>query len=250
MMSWKDTRIDPIDPRTKILWMILISSLAISSNSIAALGILILSAVPVWIMAGKLKHIAIDVTKGMIQFILFLAASQMIYQWITLGKLGQGVVEQTIIQIMKVYLMITASVLLFETTGFEEIATAIRTLKIGNKPHGWNQIIESLAFTIGLAFQFVPLLQRKLKKMVEVRRARGIGINEGNPLERAKNYLSMGIPLIVQTLEILKNTFLALLNYSYSPAKKRSQFRRIKFHLIDGIAIAVLAIFTVVFISF
>lgn len=250
MISVKGLKDIKIDPRVKILWMVLVSSLAISSKSVAKLGILIILGIPVWIMAGKLKYIAIDVTKGMIQFILFLSISQVIYQWITIGHLGWEVGQQAIIQIMRVYLMITSSVLLFETTGFEEIATAIRSLKIGDKPHGWNQFIEGLAFTIGLAFQFIPLLQRKLEKMVEVRRARGVGVDEGNLFQRGKKYLTMGVPLIVQTLEIVKNTFLALLNYSYSPVKKRSQFRRVRFHLIDGIVIALMAIFTVFFTSF
>ena len=58
--SLKDTR---IDPRTKILWMVLVSSLAISSKTISALGILILSSIPVWIMARKEKYILIDTTK-------------------------------------------------------------------------------------------------------------------------------------------------------------------------------------------
>lgn len=207
-------------------------------------------AIPVWWRAGKLKYILVDVSKGILQFILFLAVSQIAYQWITLGSLGWEVVEQTTIQIMRVYLMITSSVVLFQTTGFEEIATAIRTLKIGTKPHGWNQFIEGLAFTIGLAFQFIPLLERKIHQMVEVRRARGIGIDEGNLLERGKKYLTMGIPLIIQTLELVKNVFLALLNYSYSPGKERTQYREIHFKQLDFVAMVLISKATLLIYSF
>lgn len=233
-----------------MLWMICISLLAIKFQSVARLGILIILAIPVWMIAGKLKFIIIDVSKNMFQFVAFLAASQLVYQWVKFGMLGWEAVEQALIQVMRVYIMITTSIILFQTTEFEEIATAIRTLKWGQESNIWNQLIEGTAFTVGLAFQFIPLLQRKLKEMIEVRRARGIGVNEGGVLERAKKYLNMGIPLVVQTLEIIHNTFLALLNYSYSPGKKRSRYRRIKFHLIDGIAMAVLAIITAMFVSF
>lgn len=228
-----------LDPRVRLLWMFLTSAVAIYHNSLVILGLIILSVLPVWIMANNLR-LLVKTTRSVIPFLLFIIVTRLLSIWIYKGFiLDADTLTLVIGQIMKVYVMVTSAVLLFQTTSYEEVALSLRSFK--RKKHGrWNIFMERVAFVFGTAFQFIPLLTNELSTMVEVRRARGDGITEGKSLEKAKKMVLMGFPLINRAFDIIKNLLLSLINYNYDSSRPRTQYRSLQFFAIDIAALGVL----------
>ncbi|MCL4384327.1 energy-coupling factor transporter transmembrane protein EcfT [Patescibacteria group bacterium] len=225
-----------LDPRVRIIWMFLLSALTLHFMEPLPLLLVVLSIIPVWLLARRFLMLVSKVTPKAIAFMLFLAVTQSISQLIMTHTVNPNVLA---IQMERVYVMVTASVLLFQTTNYSQITAAIRSLKPRNPESKLAPFIESAAFTVGIAFQMIPTILTEIATMAQVRRARGEAITEGKALERAKKSLRLGMPLVNRMIDVIKNINLALTNYAYSNRRRRTQFRIIRFSLMDYAALLV-----------
>ncbi len=249
-MDTKQTSFETLDPRVRLFWMFSLSAIALHFHTVAPLLVVIATLVPIWALSGRVGFMIRRVSIRLIPFLAFLAVIQMLTAWISHGTPWSVVTMQTVgTQILRVYIMITASVLLWETTSFEEVSEAIRCVKRGIEKSRWNSFVESLAFAVGMAFQFVPVVKNELDTMIAVRRARGEGITEGGSIAQARKMVRMGVPLLSRVFEYIKNLMLALLNYSYSPFRPRTQYVRLRYNWQDWIATTCIVVYAVMAFS-
>lgn len=220
--------------------MSLISILALRFNNISELGIIIVTLIPVWLLAKRGKFF-ISSTINLIPFLGFLAILQIVINGISTGDiLAKDVVYRACVETMRFYSMLISALLIFQTTDFAEIGASIRSLKTSEDPIFWNKLIEIFAFVLSTGYQMVPLLNREIVLIAEVQRAKGVGVTEGNRIQQAQKLVRMGTPLFLRTMELVKNTALALINYSYSPLRVRTSYRVLRFSHKDWLALSVL----------
>jgi energy-coupling factor transport system permease protein len=227
--SWFGRR----DPRVKIGWMFLLSAVVVYAHNIALIGVLLATNLIVWILAQQALLLS-KTTLRLIPYLLFLFCIQLIVVWISRHQfLTPEALYQAALAVLRFYIMLTSAVLFFQTTEFWELMAAFRSVKWKRMPNIWNQAVETFGFIIATAYQMVPLILKELETIVLAQRARGIDIRSGNRFQQVKKLVRMGVPLFGQTIELVKNTSIAVLNYGYSPWRERTQFRNIRCNLAD-----------------
>lgn len=251
---------EQLDPRNRIMWMFLVSTIVITRGSIAEEILVVLSMFPVWVM-GKRAKTMLEASLKMIPFMAFLYATQLVTTFLSQGGVNQGSFIKALGDVMKFYVMASSAIFLFETTDAAEISLAIRSFKLGVKRlqairqskilrvlEGWNKLVEVFAFIMGTSFQLVPMMKAEIQQVIMVQRARGAGI-EGNKIEQLRRLARITTPLFSRSLEMVKATIMALLNFCYSPLVPRTSFRFLKFTQKDWLAL-VLMLFTIAVLVF
>jgi len=239
-----------LDPRTKILWVLLLNTAVMTQNSILGLSIIAgLLLVPAILLAERANE-TLRTIVNMIGYLVFLVIIQIVVKVVSGGGIALETVFFALAVVCRFLIMIVSAILLFATTDSSDIGRAIRTLKRGGKR--WDSLVEVFAFIMSSSYQLVPLFLSEIEEMVQVMRARGIGVREGSKISQVKGLLGMTVPLFNRTLEVLKNTIIAILNYGYDPSAPRSQYVLLHVQARDylvifyAIAISILASFQVI----
>lgn len=210
-----------LDPRTKILWVFFLNSAIMTQHTILGLSLTAsLLLVPAVILAKRTKETIVDIVH-MTGYLFFLAVIQTVVKVLSGGGLSSETILFAVTEVCRFLIMIISAMLLFATTDSADIGRAIRTLKKGGGR--WDSWIESFAFIMSSSYQLVPLFLGEIEEIVQVMRGRGIGVREGSKISQVKGLLGMTIPLFNRTLEVLKNSIIAILNYGYDPFVPRSQ---------------------------
>lgn len=234
-----------LDPRVRLLWMLVMSVLAMIWIRPEPLTLLIFTLVPVWI-AAKLTKSMIASSIRLIPYLFFLLLLQVVPRFIFGGldevylfrfwgmdlspeELMKGVVET-----LRFFIMLQSAQVLLQTTDFGELTAGIRQA-IPFEVKGTKRFTEIIAFLLGIAYQSVPLLAAEINTMAEVQRARGVDVTKGGRLQQVKKLVRMGVPLFIRSLELAKGSSLALLNYAFSPTQTRSVYRELKMKRPDWI---------------
>jgi energy-coupling factor transport system permease protein len=104
--------------------------------------------------------------------------------------------------------------------------------------------VRDLAMVITIAITFIPLLFEEADHIVKAQAARGIDYASKNILRRARNYLSLFVPLFLKSFRRAETMALALEIRGYSSTKKRTYMNQLKISLIDLWAVcATIALF-------
>lgn len=241
-----------IDPRVRLLWMLVISILAMVSSRPESLVLLILTLIPVWILAKSVK-LMVYLSVRLMPFLLFLLMLQLIPRFIFGGisedylfriwqmDLSDEEIRKGIVETLRFFAMLQSAQVLLATMDFGELTSAIR--QVAPRIGVVDRFLGVFAFILGIAFQSLPLLSGELETIVEVQRSRGVDVTKGGRLQQVKKLVRMGVPLFVRSLELAKGTGLALLNYAFHPTKPRSIYHRLRMEKTDWL-FAILIIVT------
>jgi len=242
-----------LDARVRLFWMLIVSILAMLWSRPEALLILSATLMPVWV-ASRLTKQMLRSTIRLTPYLFFLLLLQLVPKFIFGGQsetylfrfwgmdisrieLMKGVVET-----LRFYIMLQAGQVWLSTMDFGEMSAGIRQALPTKKGGTADRIMATIAFLLSIAYQFVPLIAGEMQTMVEVQRARGVDIARGNRLKQVKNLVRMAIPLFIRSLELVKNTGLALLNYAFQ-IQERSIYRNLQMENSDWIAMTVMLCF-------
>lgn len=174
----KNTIIHNLDPRSKMLFVILLSFLIFISNNIITLC-LILFLVMITAYIAKSVSQLLRMLKGILPWIIFI----FVVNYFTSEK---GILIATTISLKFAALAIVFT-LFFITTSPEDFMLALNKLGL---PYEY-----TLAFT--MAMRFVPSLARDLQIIIDAQKSRGLELEKGNFIERIKRYIPILVPLIV-----------------------------------------------------
>ncbi|OGV89655.1 hypothetical protein A2Z41_00905 [Microgenomates group bacterium RBG_19FT_COMBO_39_10] len=234
-----DSPFGKTDPRVRLLWMGIMSVLAMICSKPESLFLLTLTLVPVWLLSKSVKRMT-QVSIRLTPFLLFLLLLQLGPKFLSGGiGLSYEEIARGIGETLRFFVMLQSAQVLIATTDFGELTGAIRQLaprRIGILDKG----LGVFAFVLGIALQSLPLLSAELTTIVEVQRARGIEVTKGGRLQQAKKLLRMGLPLFVRSLELAKGAGLALLNYAFHPLRQRSIYHKLEAGRADWVAAVIL----------
>jgi energy-coupling factor transport system permease protein len=101
--------------------------------------------------------------------------------------------------------------------------------------------VRDLAMVITIAITFIPLIFEESDRILKAQTARGINYASKNILRRARNYLSLFVPLFLNSFRRAEALALALEIRGYSSTKTRTYMYELKLSMIDFWAIATTA---------
>lgn len=230
-----------LDPRIKLLWSVCVSIIATRLTSLPAMAIFfVVAMLPVWVMSkGVIRFLLASLKLS--GLLLFLAVFQLLTAWMNgKGFLTDETFRQTGTIVFRFYLVIMSAMVLFQAMDFAEFSAAIRSAKSSRAPRRWNIAIEVAAFTLGSAFQMVPILFEEMKTVVMVQRARGVGVTEGTKLQQVRKLLRMGMPFFFRVMEVARQGAIALKTSGYQVAAPRSQHRVLTLSAIDRLVLVLI----------
>lgn len=230
----KDSVVDGLDPRIRLIWMLAISTIVLRYREVPPVLVVIASQVLVWILARRVVSM-LRASVGIGAFMLFVAVLQFLAGLLT--ESWQIALYRASLEALRYFVMASAAVVLFQTTDATEIGAALRKFKHRRAPNMWNTLAEGFAFAVSFAYQLIPLIAREISGIAEVQRARGVGVREGTRMQQVRKLLSMTGPLFTRTLDLVRTGSLAMLNYGYSPLTPRTNYLELRYRLRDWIAL-------------
>ena len=235
-----DTVVHKLDPRTKILLVIVYIVALFEAKGWIGYGVMTL----VTILCSAIsrihpKHIFKGL-KPMIFLIAFTAALNIFYTTGTPVLPGWPItwegIERAVKMILRIILLITGTFLLTYTTspmaltdGMERLLDPLK--KIGLPVH-------EITMMMSMALRFIPTLIEETDKIMSAQKARGADFENGNLLQRAKALLPILVPLFVSSFRRADELAVAMESRCYHGGSGRTRMKQLHFQALDLWALA------------
>ena len=143
--------------------------------------------------------------------------------------------------IVRIVFLIAGTSLLTYTTSPIALTDAIERLLSPLKKVKFP--VHELAMMMTIALRFIPTLIEETDKIMSAQKARGAEIDSGSLMARAKNVVSILIPLFISSFRRAEELATAMECRCYNGGEGRTRLRQLKSNRTDYAALAVPLIF-------
>ncbi|MBE6919053.1 MAG: energy-coupling factor transporter transmembrane protein EcfT [Ruminococcaceae bacterium] len=197
-----NTLVHRLDPRTKLLCVVLYIVALFSAKGIVGYAIMALAlAVSIYVSRVKLKSL----TKGLkpIYIILVFTALMNLFfnegtpvadVWLLRSITWEGL-ERAVFMVLRIVMLIMGTFLVTYTTspisltdGLESLLSPLKKLRLP---------VHELAMMMSIALRFIPTLIEETDKIMSAQKARGADFDSGNLLQKAKALVPILVPLFI-----------------------------------------------------
>lgn len=232
-----DSAVHRLDPRTKILLVLVYIILTFSIGNFLGYGVLLLftltcigiSKVPFRFVIKGLKPILVFIIiTGL--FNLFLTQGEVVFSWWIFTITKEGIYFAAFMVLRLVFLMVGTSLLTLTTSpialtdGMEHLLRPFR--KIGVPAH-------ELAMMMSIALRFIPILMEETDKIIKAQSARGADFASGNLFRRAKALIPILIPLFISAFRRADELATAMECRCYRGGENRTRLKELKYTKVD-----------------
>ena len=239
-----DTIIHKLDPRTKILAMILLLVcvfLPIGYIGYAALLVLVFTLLKVAKIKVSSIYKSLKPMWFMMLFILiinmFLIQDGEVLFTLFNRPFYTKAFTQTLMIVIRLALMISVTTVLTATTkpldltyGLEFFMTPLKVIKFP---------AHEIAMTISIALRFIPTILEETQKIMKAQASRGVDLQEGKLKEKISAIISLIIPLFISAFQRSEELANAMEARGYNPSAKRTRYRVLKFQAKDVLSLCI-----------
>lgn len=256
--------IHKLDPRTKILLMILLMvTIFWNVGEFLRFPVYIILTILIYVLLRissiKVKTI-LKSLKPMLFMMFFLFIINMFvyqegYPLFTIPVVGFTLyleaITQTLFIIIRLALMLAVTTILTTTTkpldmtyGLEWYMSPLKVIKFP---------AHEIAMTISIALRFIPTILEETQRIIKAQKSRGVDLEEGTLKEKINAIISLLIPLLISSFQRSEELSDAMEARGYDPSAKRTRYRILKYSLLDlfsligGIFVLVIVILLGVF---
>jgi len=199
-----------IDPRSKMIYVILYTALTVYFVNPLVLLLVLSSSFPI-VLISKITSRWAQSIKGSLFFIAFIFIFNFIgIVWAT-GSVYDAVISGISMSIRFIALISIFSVF-FLTTSPEDLTQSMVQMRI---PYDY-------ALTFNMAMRFVPTLSREAQIIMDAQKSRGLEMEKGNLIQRIKNYIPVLIPLIISSFRRAELVADAMESRAFGASKRRT----------------------------
>ena len=230
-----DTPVHRLDPRTKILLLIVYIVALFLAKGWVGYGVMVL----VTVLCMAVSHISprnlFKGLKPMIFIIVFTAALNLFYTEGTPVLPGWPItwegVARSIQMILRIILLIAGTFLLTYTTSPMALTDGMERLLGPLKKIGLP--IHEITMMMSMALRFIPTLIEETDKIMSAQKARGADFENGSLLQRAKALLPILVPLFVSSFRRADELAVAMESRCYHGGGGRTRMKQLRFALRD-----------------
>ena len=235
-----DTIAHRLDPRTKLLLVVLFIVALFQAKGWVAYGILTLTVA----VCMTVSHIsARNIFKGLKPMIFILALTGVLNIFYTGGTpilpgwiiTWEGI-ARAIQMVLRIVLLITGTFLLTYTTspialtdGLELLLNPLKKLRFP---------VHEMTIMMSMALRFIPTLIEETDKIMSAQKARGADFETGSLMDRAKALLPVLVPLFVSAFRRADELAVAMESRCYHGGEGRTRMKQLIFQGRDYIALA------------
>lgn len=242
-----DTFLHRLDPRTKLVSMILIMVMIFFSYGSTWTNLIVYGVLMVLIyILTKVAHITLKQLFRQLKLIWVMMLFLFVINLFTVKEPLElfGSVSFTIPGLnwtiyysafintfyifVRLALMLSLTLILTSSTKPMDLTYALEWLL---HPLKWIKVpIHVFAMTISLALRFIPTLLDETERIMKAQASRGVDFQDGKFKEKIRAIISLIIPLIASSLGRSIDLANAMIARGYDPDKKRTRYRLLKFH--------------------
>ena len=240
-----DTVVHRLDPRTKLLLVIiyivgLFNSVGWASYAfvilVTALSMAISKIKPRSALKG-LKPLVIILLLTAVLNIFYTDGPPIVEGWIITWE---GI-ERAVMMSLRIILLIVGTFMLTYTTspialtdGLEIMMGPLKKIKIP---------VHEMSMMMSMALRFIPTLIEETDKIMSAQKARGADFDSGNLFQRAKALLPILVPLFVSAFRRADELAVAMESRCYHGGEGRTRMKQLKMQGIDAWALVLGAMF-------
>ena len=235
-----DTIAHRLDPRTKLLLVVLFIVALFQARGWVAYGVLTLTVA----VCMTVSHIsARNIFKGLKPMIFILALTGVLNIFYTGGTpilpgwiiTWEGI-ARAIQMVLRIVLLITGTFLLTYTTspialtdGLELLLNPLKKLRFP---------VHEMTIMMSMALRFIPTLIEETDKIMSAQKARGADFETGSLMDRAKALLPVLVPLFVSAFRRADELAVAMESRCYHGGEGRTKMKQLILKGRDYIALA------------
>ena len=240
-----DTVVHRLDPRTKIVLLIVFIVALFQAVSWWSYGLVLAATVTVMVLGHITPKNIFKGLKPMLFIIVLTALLNIFYTqgtpivegwivtWEGLGRSAQ--------MILRIVLLIACTFLLTYTTspialtdGLEKLLNPLKRIKVP---------VHEMTLMMSMALRFIPTLIEETDKIMSAQKARGADFETGSLMHRAKALLPILVPLFVSSFRRADELAVAMESRCYHGGEGRTRMKQMKLGRADYIAFALGALF-------
>lgn len=239
-----NTFLHRMDPRVKILAVLLLSLLAfVLSNLYYLLVLLTLIFLLLFLARATFSH-TMFALKFVLRFMALIIILWPIFDpsgtpvLASLGpiKITEPALWRGVTSAARVGCLATVWYILLFTTSQRDLVRAL--VKLG--------VRFDFGLTLAISLRFLPTFGALIESIKDAQRARGLELNKGGPFKRSRNYVAVLVPTIVSALRTADALSLALQSRAYGARADRTYLRDLRLRASDTLALGVLiAVFVI-----
>ena len=243
-----DSIIHKLDPRFKIvitfLYIIMLFSggnyICLAVGAVFTFGVILLSRIPLKMFFKSVKPLLIFLIITALLNLFLMTTGNVLWEWKFLKITDKGL-ETSIFMIVRIVLLVMGSSVLTYTTSpitltdaIERLLSPLRKIKFP---------VHELAMMMSIALRFIPTLIEETDKIMSAQKARGAEIDTGSFTTRAKNLISILVPLFISAFRRADELATAMECRCYHGGEGRTRLRQLKSAPRDYIALAITILF-------
>ncbi|RNB79024.1 energy-coupling factor transporter transmembrane protein EcfT [Brevibacillus fluminis] len=223
-----------LDPRSKLIFIVLFAIAVFLANSFVAYGLLVLFIIgAIWLSRISLTYII----KGLQPVWFLMLFTVIIHLLLTKGgevyfrigwfSIEEAGVQQAIFISLRLGLLVVISSLLTLTTapmdltdGLERLFAPLKKLKMP---------VHEVALMMSIALRFIPTLLEETDKIMKAQQSRGADFTSGSLLKRVQHMLPIVIPLFISSFRRAEELALAMEARGYRGGTGRTRLRQLSF---------------------
>lgn len=229
-----------LDPRIKIILMILFVVFIFVSGNMVSLGFSTLSVFLVAIISRVPIKLYLKNMKAILPVLIFTAIINVFY-----GDGGTVVLELWVIKItteglyrsvfmaLRIFLLILISSALTYTTTPNDLTDGIESLLSPLKFIGLKNAVHTLAMMMTIALRFIPTLIEEAEKIMNAQKARGADLESGGLIDRVKALIPILIPLLISSVRRAYELAEAMECRCYNGGEGKTRMKQMKLKAVD-----------------
>lgn len=237
-----------LDPRFKIVITIIFIVMIFSGKGYICLAIGALYTVMAVLLSGIPVKMFVKSVKPLLPFLLITAvlnllivnSGEVLWQWKFLKLTDEGL-NISAFMIIRIVMLITGSSILTYTTSPITLTDAIERLLSPLKKVKFP--VHELAMMMSIALRFIPTLIEETDKIMSAQKARGAEIDTGSFTTRAKNLVSILVPLFISAFRRADELATAMECRCYHGGEGRTRLRQLRSAPRDYIALFITILF-------
>ena len=237
-----NTPIHRLDPRTKLLCVILYIVALFNAKGPLTYGIMIvvlavcilLSKVEWKALTRGLKPVYIIVAFTAIMNMFFTTGTPVADVWLLRHITWQGIIS-AVQMVLRIVMLIMGTFLMTYTTspialtdGLESLLAPLKKLRFP---------VHELAMMMSIALRFIPTLIEETDKIMSAQKARGADFETGKLTDRAKALLPLLVPLFVSSFRRADELAVAMESRCYHGGEGRTRMKQLHMHRRDWLAL-------------
>ena len=238
-----NTAIHRMDPRTKILSVILYIAALFTSGGYVGYGLVLVYLI-VAVRVSKIKlRTMLKGVKPLIFIIILTAILNMFYtpgnELFHIWKLTvtDNGVRNAALMVARIIMLITGTFLLTYTTspitltdGLERLLSPLKKIRVP---------VHELAMMMSIALRFIPTLIEETDKIMSAQKARGADFETGNLIQKARALIPILVPLFVSAFRRADELATAMECRCYTGGEGRTRLNPLHWHRLDTLGLGV-----------